>query len=94
MNAKKIIEQAQRRAGNWPTGYRADIDENVLTNIMSMIWSECARFGCTTLEWSKILQQVIGVNKFKFFIVTIHDYKHAKHAECKVQIHHDNYYCL
>ena len=94
MNAKKIIEQAQRRAGNWPTGYRAHIDENVLTNIMSMIWNECTRFSCTTLEWGKILQQIIGVTKYKFFEVTINDFVHAKHAASKVQVHHDNYYCL
>lgn len=76
MNNKQVLIKAQRTAGYTATGYRTDIDEDVLNNICEMMWKHSVNLGYSVMQWLEQVHDVLGKIQFLKWNDEINEFKH------------------
>ena len=77
-------------AGMNPTGYKSDIDEKVLANVLRFRWQDS--IGLPIVQFLDGVQQVIGKKQMAFWKEEIDSFVNKRREEGKITIHHDNMY--
>lgn len=86
MTNKELIKKAQTECGEYATGYRYDISEDVLKNICEKVWTRAKNLGYSVIEWKEELMKVIGKHQYIFWDMQIADFEHQKINDAKTYV--------
>ena len=87
---KRDLRLAQMSAGMEPTGYKGDIDEKVLSNVLMFRWQDS--IGMPIVQFLDGVLQVIGKKQMAFWKEEIDSFVNKRRGEGKITMHHGNMY--
>lgn len=93
MKATEIIKKAQAECGEFATGYRADVNEDVLGKICEMMWAYSAELGYRIADWHCQMFDVLGKKAHKFWVANIFEFEHKMVEANKTVVHLGARYC-
>ena len=93
MEAKNIIKEAQAKAGQFPTGYKGDVNIDNLPFILEKLWTRAKNLTYTFGEFRLEVVTVIGTRAYTFFLVNILDFIQEKMNKGQYSKFHEQRYC-
>lgn len=67
MNYSKIIKAAQKANDLYESGYRRDINTEVLNSICEILWHKAVKLGYSFFQWRNLLIETIGVINYNYW---------------------------
>ena len=93
MTNKEVICKAQEAAGVYVTGYKGDMNCDIIREICKMIWTRAKNLGYSFSEWHKEIAAVIGMKNYKYWSDEILGYQQSMLEASRYFVYHGQRYC-
>ena len=76
MTAKQILMEAQEAAGLLPTGYKADVNEEVIMGVCAAAWASTASSTDSKVsDWYSRVNSILGKSNYAYWNDEIHAFE-------------------